>query len=125
MNLTKKQAEFWVAILVLCLVVAIAITLVDFSIKSAILRESNALRLKIEAWEVANGRGSKETVSNGAAPNATDDTAISGTVLVDSSPGMETTNVPDGAEDEAATESSNGTQPRRPSRSRGVSQRNK
>jgi hypothetical protein len=88
MEMSRKQAEFWVAMIVLCIIVAVAILLVDFGIKSSILEESNRLRLQIEEWS----RGQKPTGANesGAANVAPNDPPYPSDVLVVESPGMET-----------------------------------
>jgi len=70
MEMSKKQAEFWVAMIVLCIVVAVAILLVDFGIKSAILEESNRLRLSIEeAMRGQKPAGANESGADNVAPN--------------------------------------------------------
>lgn len=84
MELNKKQVQFWTAILVLCLIVSVAVMLVDFSIKTSILEESNKLRLFIEEHR---GQGSG-TQGNSNDPHNI--TTIPGSVLVDESTGMET-----------------------------------
>ena len=103
-DLNKKQVEFWGVILIICLVVATAILLVDFQIKQAILEESSRLRLRIEEWEVRHSglRTHKDGATNDPANNG----PFPGPVLVDSTTGMETGDVPNG-----------GPKPRKPSTS--------
>lgn len=47
-----KKTEFWAVVLIVCLVVSVAVMLVDFGIKSAILEESNRLRRVIEEHQI-------------------------------------------------------------------------
>jgi hypothetical protein len=92
MEMSKKQAEFWVALLVLCLIFAVAITLVDYGIKASILEQSNRIRLLIEEWEINHGRnatGANEVRTNDDPDN---NTPIPSDVLVVNPPGMETGN---------------------------------
>jgi len=86
-EMSKRQTEFWVAMLVLCIIVATAILLVDFGIKSAILQESNRLRLTIEGE--LNGRVAKTTNAGRATNKSADDPPYPSDVLVVNSPGME------------------------------------
>jgi hypothetical protein len=86
-NLTRKQAEFWAILIIACTIVAIAVLLIDFGIKTAILEESVKLRLKIEEWE----RGQHtETATIGATNDAPIDDSVPSLVLVDDPAGMET-----------------------------------
>jgi hypothetical protein len=96
MELTKKQVEFYTAILVLCIIFAVAITLVDYGIKASILEQSNALRLRIEEWERNNGRqstGANEVRTN---HDSGYNPPLPGDVLVDNSPRMEEGNASKG-----------------------------
>lgn len=97
MEMSKKQAEFWVALLVLCIIFALAIMLVDFGIKSAILEESNTLRLKIEEWEIRNGRESAGANAVGIADDSNNDSPIPSDVLVVDPSRMEAGNADNGA----------------------------
>jgi hypothetical protein len=82
-EITKKQTEFWVFILVMCIAVSCAVLLVDFGIKAAILEESTRLRLVIEDEEVRrSGRKRAEADANRATNDAPDDASIPGNVLV-------------------------------------------
>jgi hypothetical protein len=92
MEMTKKQVEFYTAILVLCIIFAVAITLVDYGIKASILEQSNGLRLRIEEWEQNNGRksaGTNEVRTNNDPDN---NAPIPSDVLVVNPPGMEAGN---------------------------------
>lgn len=88
MEPTKKQIQFWLAMLFLCLMVAVAITLVDFGIKAAILEESNRLRRLIEGEEI--GR-IKESNAKGDTTNPVYDPPLPSSLLVDKPTRMETT----------------------------------
>lgn len=92
MELTEKATKFWAVMLMVCLVVSVAIMVVDFSIKQSILEESTRLRLDIEAWEVRQSglRTSKVGATNNPANNPT----VSRNVLVDNPARMEAGNVP-------------------------------
>lgn len=80
MQLTKKQLEFWTFIIVMALAASIAVLLIDFTIKTAILEESNKLRLVIEGWQ--GGQNRQATDANGAVADPDNDAAIPGDVLV-------------------------------------------
>jgi hypothetical protein len=96
-ELTKKQAEFWVAILVLCIIFAVAILLVDFGIKAAILEESNRLRLQIEDWEVRqSGRVAAAANAGRTGNDDSDNPPFPSDVLVDNATGMEKGSSPNG-----------------------------
>jgi hypothetical protein len=53
---SKDTIKFWTFLTVMLLAVAIAVTLIDLTIKAAILAESNSLKLAMEEWEVRNGQ---------------------------------------------------------------------
>jgi hypothetical protein len=93
-ELNKKQTEFWGVILIICLIVSVAIMLVDFQIKQAILEESTRLRLAIEGWEIRTS-GLRPN-QNRASDNATLNSSIPADVLVDTTAGMEAGNVSNG-----------------------------
>jgi hypothetical protein len=98
MEMNKKQAEFWTILLILCIIVAVAVTIIDFSIKTAILEESLRLRGVIEAH---SGRDKAGTIDNGTANDVPNDTAIPRDVLVDDAPRMEAGNADNGATEKA------------------------
>lgn len=119
MQVTKRQAEFYTVILVLCIIVGAAIMLVDYGIKAAILEESNRLRRAIESWE--NGRSAEKTATGRADNDATVDGPISPDLLVDNTPGMEAGNVPSGATESVHNSTNGRAKSRRPTRPRGIS----
>jgi hypothetical protein len=53
MDMSKKQAEFFTVLIIICTVTAALILLIDFQIKGAILEESNRLRRVIERESAA------------------------------------------------------------------------
>ena len=118
--MSKKQAEFWVALIVLCTIFAVAILLVDFGIKSAILEESNRLRIKIEDWERANGRGTAGANEVGNADDTSDDHPFSSDVLVVDPSRMEAGNGTKGDSTKADNTAANGSKPRRQTRARTI-----
>lgn len=85
----NDHIKFWTFLAGMILMVAVAVLLIDMSIKAAILSESNELRLAIEGER--NDRAAKAT-ANGSGNNG------SGTspVLGEYAAGMETRNMVDG-----------------------------
>lgn len=63
MQMSKKQAEFFTVLILICTVTAAAILLIDFQIKGAILEESNRLRKIIEGHY-----GQRPAAANGNRP---------------------------------------------------------
>lgn len=116
MEMTRKQTQFWVAILILCLVVAVAITLVDFSIKAAILEESNRLRKVIEDY----GRIPESANAPGANNDTDNDPPLPGSILVDKPTGMEATNAPNGIAKSSRNSGTRRAQPGRQARTRTI-----
>lgn len=99
MEMNKRQVEFWGVTLLICLVVSVAIMIVDFQIKQAILEESTRLRLSIEEWEVRKSGLRADKVR--ATDDSANHTTIPGYVLVEPTAGMEAGNVRDGSQKEA------------------------
>ena len=118
MQMTKKQAEFWVALLVLCIIVAVAVLLVDFGIKAAILEESNKLRLTIEGIE--RGQSAGGAAQDRADNNTSNDATISSDVLVGDTPGMEAGSADNPATVNGQSQATRRPKPRRPARNREV-----
>lgn len=117
MEMTKKQTEFWAFIIMLCLAVSIAVLLIDFGIKAAILEESTRLRLIIEE---NSGRKSEKPASSGTDNDADIDSSMSPDLLVEHTPSVETGNVSNGTAKKASNTSAGGTQPRRPDHPRTI-----
>jgi hypothetical protein len=96
-----ENIKFWTILTVLMLATAVAVMLIDLSIKAAILEESNALRRVI-----LNGRGEEKPATSG-----TSDDSSSPSVLLDFDPtGMETGNVRQSSNGKASAS----TPPRKP-----------
>lgn len=125
MEMTKKQAEFWVAILVLCLFTAVAIMLVDFGIKAAILEESNRLRLTIEEETVRRGQKPVRTNEDRNTNDISNDPPLPSDVLVVDSSRVEERNTPNGATAKGANIRPRRAQSRGPASSRGIPPRDK
>lgn len=89
MEMTRRQAEFWTLIIGICTVVSIAVLLLDFGIKAAILEESTRLRIAIEDEARKNGRQSKETNTGRIDNDDSVDGPIPDDLLVVDSTGME------------------------------------
>lgn len=113
MDLNKRQLEFWAFIIIMALGASIAVLLIDFSIKTAILEESNKLRLVIEGWQ--GGQHRQTTDANGVVPDPDNDAPIPGDVLVVNSPGMETGSGANGSKASDKSASNRRAQSRRPS----------
>jgi hypothetical protein len=59
MDMSRKQAEFFTLLILICTVTAALILVIDFQIKGAILEESNRLRRMIDGQETAAANGSR------------------------------------------------------------------
>lgn len=108
MELTKKQAEFWAFIIIMCTMAAMAILLVDFGIKSAILEESTRLRLTIEEH---NGQQRQESNASGVANDAPNDPPFPSDVLVEYPKRMEAGNDTNGSAKAARRPANRPTKP--------------
>lgn len=64
-GMSKKQAEFFAILILICTVTAAAILVIDFQIKGAILEESNRMRKAIEGWQ----NGQRPAAANGHRPS--------------------------------------------------------
>jgi hypothetical protein len=60
------KAKFWAVLIGVMVAVAVAVTLVDMTIKAAILQESNAFKLAMNEVKHAPGPRPAQTDSNGA-----------------------------------------------------------
>lgn len=85
------KVRFWAVLAVMILLVCIAVSMIDLSIKAAIIEESNNLRLFMES--VRNGQRTEGPDKSGANSNGTDNVAVSGDVLDLNSARVETRNV--------------------------------
>ena len=109
----SKKAEFLAALLTVCTVVMVAVLLIDFSIKTAILEESNKLRLLIEGEEVARSERRAKATTDRNAPESAHDPIVFGGLLVDDPTGMEAASSHNGAEKQTARTTTRRTQSRR------------
>jgi hypothetical protein len=83
---SKDPVKFWLFLVTLMLATAVAVLLLDISIKAAILEESNALRLAIEAER--NNRYERRT-ENPSANGASGNGSHSGDVVDINDAGLE------------------------------------
>jgi hypothetical protein len=120
MEMSKKQTEFWVALLVLCIIFAVAIMLVDFGIKSSILEQSNRIRLLMEDWEIRNGRITTGATDIRDNDDHSNDIAFPGDVLLFDPPGMETGNADNGTAEKTDNTSTRRSKPIRPTSPRTI-----
>jgi hypothetical protein len=91
---SKDNVKFWTVLIGVMLCVAIAVTVVDLTIKAAILDESNKLRMVIENWDVKHGQRAAESDGERTARDAGFNGAVSPDVLAVSTTGLETGHVP-------------------------------
>lgn len=97
MDMSKKQAEFFTILIIICTVTAAAILIIDYQIKGAILEESNRMRKAIEAFY-----GQRPAAANGSRPyrNPDNDPAYPADMVGSRATGMEETStfsaLPDG-----------------------------
>lgn len=87
----NSKIRFWGILAIMILAVAITVTLVDLTIKAAILQESNSLRLLIE--RETNAKGTERSDDSGIAADASDDSTVPGDVLAIKPVRLETRNV--------------------------------
>src|SRR5258708_38920343 len=92
MRFPMESMKFWTFLATLILFVSVAVMLVDISIKTAILEESNLLRRIIldEQDLMANGRGKEEA----GLARTTNNGSSNGNLLDFDAAGGETRNVP-------------------------------
>lgn len=88
MEMSKKQAEFFTALIFICTVTAAVILLIDYQIKSAILEESNRMRKEIERYY-----GQRPAAANGGRfdRNPSNDPAYPADLVDSRATGMEET----------------------------------
>jgi hypothetical protein len=121
LGMSKKQLEFWLALIILCIIFAVAILLVDFGIKASILEQSNRIRLEMEEWEVRfSGRNSARATQVRDDNDSTHDATISGDVLLVNPPGMETGNGDTGNTPKARNTARKRTEPSRQASARTI-----
>ena len=60
-DMSKKQAEFFATLILVCTITAALVLVIDYQIKGAILEQATRLRLEIEGWQ----RGQKPAAASG------------------------------------------------------------
>jgi hypothetical protein len=60
--MSKKQAQFFAGLILICTITAALVLVIDYQIKGAILEQANRLRLDIERW--TSGQKPEATGSN-------------------------------------------------------------
>lgn len=64
--MSKKQAQFFAGLILICTVTAALVLVIDYQIKGAILEQANRLRLEIEGWQ----RGQSPAATSGYRPDS-------------------------------------------------------
>lgn len=80
------------------LAVAVAVTLIDLTIKASILTESNAMKLAMEEWEVRHGQENVGRFDQRNHPDPANNGHLSGDVLATGNAGMEAGHANQGSE---------------------------
>lgn len=89
MDMSKKQAEFFTILIVICTVTAALILAIDFQIKGAILEESTRMRKDIERY--LNGQRSAPANGRGPFRNSDNDPAYPSDLVASGTTGVEET----------------------------------
>jgi hypothetical protein len=110
-EMTKKQTEFWAFIIMICLAVSIAVLLVDFGIKAAILEESTKLRLLIEE---NSGRKNQESAPGRTDNDADINSSVPPDILLEYIAPVETGDVPNGTAEKVRPSPARRAKSRRP-----------
>lgn len=108
-DMSKKQAEFFAFLILICTVTAAFILLIDFQIKGAILEESNRLRRIIER---------QSTPANGSRPdnNSHNDTGYPADMVDSRAASVETSGSHHDPDSPDTTQNGSSPQPRRGTR---------
>lgn len=85
----NDSIKFWTFLTIMLLAVAIAVTLIDLTIKAAILAESNALKIEMEEWEVRHGPKQAGRIDARNSDNNSHNGNLPGDVLATGDAGME------------------------------------
>lgn len=94
---SKDTTKFWTFLLIMLLAVAVAVTLIDLTIKASILAESNSMKLAMEEWEVNYGRKVSGRRDQRNTVDPADNGYLPGDVLGSGNAGMEAGNAANGA----------------------------
>jgi hypothetical protein len=98
MDKANDTTKFWAILLMMLLAVAVTVTLIDLGIKASILAESNAMKLRMEDWEMmAYGQKASGRIDERNSSNGRFDAGLSGDVLATDDAGMEAGNAANGA----------------------------
>lgn len=115
----NDSIKFWTFLTVMILACAVAVTLIDLTIKAAILTEAAALR------EVINGQRQERPDGGGNTSNGVFDAVLPVDLLDTGNAGLETRDVPNGAKEPAARSTARKAQPRNRARNTQVPQDDK
>lgn len=86
---SNDTIKFWTFLTVMLLAVAVAVTLIDLTIKASILAESNAMKLAMEDWEVRHGQENIRRPDKRNHPDPANNGHLSGDVLATGNAGLE------------------------------------
>lgn len=88
-DMSKKQAEFFAILIVLCTITAALVLVIDYQIKGAILEQANRVRRDIEGWQrgqsAATASGNRSDSDAGNHVGYPSDLVDSGTARVETS----------------------------------------
>ena len=104
----NDSIKFWTFLTIMLLAVAIAVTLIDLTIKAAILAESNALKIEMEEWEVRHGPKQAGRIDARNSDNNSHNGNLPGDVLDSGNAGMETGSSNEGDKKPFPTRARNG-----------------
>jgi hypothetical protein len=104
----NDSLKFWAFLTMMLLGVAIAVTLIDLTIKASILAESNAMKLRMEEWEVTHGQKSAGRNVEGNPSNGHFDGSLSSDLLGTDDARLETGNAANGDKKPSRSRERNG-----------------
>lgn len=88
-DMSKKQAEFFAILIMLCTITAALVLVIDYQIKGAILEQANRVRRDIEGWQrgqsAAAASGNRSDSDAGNHVGYPSDLVDSGTARVETS----------------------------------------
>ena len=87
---SNDTLKFWTFLTICLLAVAVAVTLIDLTIKASILAESNAMKLRLEEFEVNHGQEIYGRIDQGNSANGSVNGHLPGNVLATDDAGLET-----------------------------------
>lgn len=98
---SKDTIKFWTFLTAMLLGVAIAVTLIDLSIKASILAESTSMKLAMEEWETHYGPKQEGRIDKRNHSDPHNNSNHSGDVLATGNAGMEAPSLGKLAENQA------------------------